>query len=55
MSGTVHEKNYFFYHNVLSLMTATSTMKWVTETMIDGVSVKNRWLVPQSVVKTGTV
>ena len=30
-------------------------MKWMVETMIDGVSVKDRCLVPQNEVNTGTV
>ena len=55
MSGTVHEKYWGLYHNTLSLMIDTSKMKWITETMIDEVSVKYRWLVPQNGVNAGTV
>ena len=55
MFGTVPDKDWYFYHDTLSLMTATSTMKLMTETMIDGVSVKDRWLVPQNEVNAGTV
>ncbi len=29
MLGTYHEDDWFFYHDALSLMTATSTIKWM--------------------------
>ena len=36
-------------------MTATATMKWMTETMTDGVNMKDIWLVPQNKINTGMV
>jgi hypothetical protein len=29
MKGTTHEKDWVFYHDALSLMTANETMEWM--------------------------
>ena len=41
MRGTIHENDWYFYHDALSLMTATSMMKWMEDTTIDGVIFKD--------------
>ena len=55
MLSTVHEKEQYFYHYSLPLVTITSIMKWVVETVIDGVSVKDIQLVPQNELNAGTI
>ena len=36
-------------------MTITAKMKWMLDTIIDGVSVKDRWLIPHNGVYLGTL
>ena len=55
MKNIVHENNWYFYHDVLSLMTADQSVKWMEETEIDGVKIKKRWLTPQLELNQGTV
>ena len=55
MVGTTHQDDWFFYHDALSLMISKGTMDWMEKTVIDGVSIKDRWLVPQNGVNGGTV
>ncbi len=31
MKGTIHEEDFYFYHDALSLMTAKETRKWMCE------------------------
>ena len=49
MQGTVHEKNWYFIHDALSLMTAKSTMEWMSKK-----GHKAKWLVPQKCINIGT-
>ena len=53
MLGTVHKKYWYFYHDALFLIIAAATMKWMVETMIDGLSVKDIWLVSQNEANAG--
>ena len=55
MRGTVHAEDWYFYHDALSLMTASATMKWMSESFFGGVSIKSRWLVPQKGCNGDTV
>ena len=55
MRGTAHEDDWYFYHDALALMTANATMEWMEKTMVDGRSMKSRWLVPQNGVNARTV
>ena len=41
MRGTYHEDDCFFYHHVLSLMTATATIDWMCKK-----DYLKRWLLP---------
>jgi predicted flap endonuclease-1-like 5' DNA nuclease len=41
MLGTYHEDDWFFYHDALSLMTATSTIEWMRKK-----DYLRRWLLP---------
>ena len=36
-------------------MTFTATTDWMVDTIIDGVSVKDRWIVPHNILNEGTV
>jgi len=53
MKRTIHE-HYCFYHDALSLIISKGTTDWLEQTVIDGVSIKDRWLVPQNGVNKGT-
>ena len=55
MLGKKYEYDWYFYHNALFIMTASAAMKWIEETTIDGISIKDRWLVPHTDINTGTV
>ena len=48
-------EDWYFYHDALSLMTASATMKWMSESFFGGVSIKSRWLVPQKDCNGDTV
>ena len=41
MKGTYHEDDWFFYHDALTLMTATSTIEWMRKK-----DCLKRWLLP---------
>jgi predicted flap endonuclease-1-like 5' DNA nuclease len=43
MRGTYHEDDWFFYHDALSLMTATSTIEWMKKK-----DYLRRWLLPMN-------
>ena len=46
MADTVHSKDWYFYHDALSLMTANQTRQWMKETSIGGENRMDKWLVP---------
>ena len=54
MNGTRFEKNWYFYHDALSQLTAKDTREWMSNTVIDGVKIIDRWLVPQNNVSLNT-
>ena len=47
--GTLFEDEWLFYHDALSLMTATSTIQWMKE-----VDIYKRWLLPKNNLNGGT-
>ena len=49
MRGTVHEGNWYFIHDALSLVTANITMEWMVQK-----GYKAKWRVPQNGVNAGT-
>ena len=49
MRGTVHEGNWYFIHDALSLVTAKITMEWMVQK-----GYKAKWRVPQNGVNAGT-
>ena len=54
MVGTKHKKDWYFYHDALTLMTSEKTISWMSK-KIDGVTVQKRWLTPQFDLNKGTV
>ena len=48
--GTVHEDDWFFYHDALKQLTAKSTVAWMKEK-----GYYSRWLIPQLGLNGGTV
>ena len=46
--GTTHEKDWLFYHDSLSLMTAKDTQAWMKTQFHDGVSYYDRWILPMN-------
>eukprot|EP00957_Ditylum_brightwellii_P117810 8987535-Ditylum_brightwellii.AAC.1 len=40
--GTVHENDFFFFHDDLSRMAANETMGWMEE-----VDIKKHWILPE--------
>ena len=48
--GTVHEEDWFFYHDALSQLTAKSTVAWMEEK-----GYYKRWLIPQLGLNFGTI
>ena len=48
--GTVHESDWYFYHDALSQLTAKSTVAWMKEQ-----GYYSRWLIPQLGLNFGTV
>ena len=44
--GTVHEKDWFFYHDALSLMTAADTIAWMKKQIFEGKTYYDRWVLP---------
>ena len=51
MKFTIHEYDYI-YHDAFSLMISKGTTDWMEQTVIDGFSIKGRWLVYDSYRKT---
>ena len=49
MKGTVHEHDWYFYHDALSLMTAKTTLTWMED-----MDYKKRWLLPMNGLNFGT-
>ena len=47
--GTLFEDEWLFYHDTLSLMTATSTIRWMKE-----VNIYKRWLLSKNNLNGGT-
>ena len=47
--GTVHEDDWYFYHDALKQLTAKSTVKWMKER-----DIYKRWLIPQLGINAGT-
>ena len=41
MKGTIHEKTWMIYHNVLTIMTAKLTKEWIAQK-----GYMNRWILP---------
>ena len=54
MNGTAHEKDWYFYHDALSLMTSKKNMEWMSKTKVGGLKLSKRWLLPQLRVNKGT-
>ena len=54
MHGTIHEDDWYFYHDALSLMTASTTLNWMDSETFNGVSIRKKWLVPQKGLNKGT-
>ena len=48
--GTVHEDDWFFYHDALKQLTAKSTVEWMKEK-----GYYSRWLIPQLGLNGGTI
>jgi hypothetical protein len=49
MKGTTHEKDWVFYHNALSLMTAHETVEWMKNAFGEnGESYYSRWVLPEN-------
>jgi hypothetical protein len=48
MVGTYHEEDWFFYHDALSLMTATATIDWMRKK-----DYLKRWLLPVNLLSAG--
>ena len=46
MVDTEHTNNWYFYHDALSLMTASQTREWMKKTNIGGENCMQKWLVP---------
>ena len=55
IKGAAHKDDWYLYHDALALMTANVTMERMEKTMVDGKSMKSRWLVPQNGVNAHTV
>ena len=49
MKGANYEDNWFFYHDALTLMTWTSSMKWMEDQ-----GILKHWLLPEQVLNAGT-
>jgi predicted flap endonuclease-1-like 5' DNA nuclease len=48
MQGTIHQDDWLVYHDALALMTARSTVKWMTDTTgPDGKKYIERWILPE--------
>ena len=49
MKGSVHEEDFFIFHDALVLMTAKETINWMRQN-----GYLHRWLLPLNVLQDGT-
>ena len=49
MNGTVHENDWFFYHDALSLMKAKECKEWMKDN-----NILHRWILPLNGLNSGT-
>ena len=54
MNGTIYEKNWFFYHDALSLMTANQSRDWMSKQKHGNKTYLERWLLPFNGMNKGT-
>ena len=54
MNGTTYEKNWFFYHDALSLMTANQSRDWMSKQKHGNKTYLERWLLPFNGMNKGT-
>ena len=55
MAGTVHERDWFFYHDALSLLTSKECRQYMRDTYKGGTSVYDRWLIPKNNLNLNTL
>ena len=54
MNGTMYEKNWYFYHDALSLMTANQAREWMEKQKHGNKTYLERWLLPFNGMNRGT-
>ena len=54
MMESVHEKDWFFYHDALSLLTSKECTQYMKDTECYGKSIYERWLLPMNDVNINT-
>mgnify|MGYP007048498132 CR=1 FL=1 len=47
MNGTRFENDWVFYHDALSQLTSNDTREWMNNTVINGKTISERWLIPK--------
>jgi hypothetical protein len=55
MKGSVHEDNWFFYHDSLSLFTSRECRNYMERTECCGTTIFKKWLKPQNDINKGTI
>lgn len=54
MKGTIHENDWLFYHDVLSLLTSKDCLDYMRKKYFKGIRCIDRWLLPRNGVNKNT-
>ena len=54
MKGTIHQDDWFFYHDALSLMTSNECFEYMRKKSFNGCRVYDKWLLPRNGVNRNT-
>ena len=54
MKGTVHESDWIFYHDALSILTSIGTREYIKSKEYTGKTIFDKWFLPQNNLNAGT-